>query len=307
MIEARNLTKRYGNKLAVSDVSFTVKPGIVTGFLGPNGAGKSTTMRLIVGLDAPTGGEVRVNGRRYADFRAPLHEVGLLLEARSVQGGRSAYNHLMALAQTHGIGRARVKQLIDLVGLAEVENKRAGGFSLGMGQRLGIAAALLADPSVLILDEPINGLDPEGIRWTRDLLTHLADEGRTVVLSSHLMSEVQLTAEHLIVIGRGQLIADLPLGEFVRRHSRQSVRVRSPHADELVRILRGADVAVEPIGPGQIDVHGMSAEQIGVIAAERQIVLYELTPHHASLEQAYMDLTRDEAEYRADTQGLLAA
>ena len=306
MIEARNLTKRYGNKLAVSDVSFTVKPGIVTGFLGPNGAGKSTTMRLIVGLDAPTGGEVRVNGRRYADFRAPLHEVGLLLEARSVQGGRSAYNHLMALAQTHGIGRARVKQLIDLVGLAEVENKRAGGFSLGMGQRLGIAAALLADPSVLILDEPINGLDPEGIRWTRDLLPHLADEGRTVLLSSHLMSEVQLTAEHLLVIGRGQLIADLPLGEFVRRHSRQSVRVRSPHADEVVRILRGADVAVEPIGPGLIDVHGMSAEQIGVIAAERQIVLYELTPHHASLEQAYLDLTRGEAEYRADTQGVLA-
>jgi ABC-2 type transport system ATP-binding protein len=306
MIEARNLTKRYGNKLAVSDVSFTVKPGIVTGFLGPNGAGKSTTMRLIVGLDAPTGGEVRVNGRRYADFRAPLREVGLLPEARSVQGGRSAYNHLMALAQTHGIGRARVKQLIDLVGLAEVENKRAGGFSLGMGQRLGIAAALLADPSVLILDEPINGLDPEGIRWTRDLLPHLADEGRTVLLSSHLMSEVQLTAEHLIVIGRGQLIADLPLGEFVRRHSRQSVRVRSPHADEVVRILRGADVAVEPIGPGLIDVHGMSAEQIGVIAAERQIVLYELTPHHASLEQAYLDLTRGEAEYRADTQGVLA-
>ena len=306
MIEARNLTKRYGNKLAVSDVSFTVKPGIVTGFLGPNGAGKSTTMRLIVGLDAPTGGEVRVNGRRYADFRAPLHEVGLLLEARSVQGGRSAYNHLMALAQTHGIGRARVKQLIDLVGLAEVENKRAGGFSLGMGQRLGIAAALLADPSVLILDEPINGLDPEGIRWTRDLLTHLADEGRTVVLSSHLMSEVQLTAEHLIVIGRGRLIADLPLDEFVRRHSGHSVRVRSPHADEVVRILRGADVAVEPIGPGLIDVHGMSAEQIGVIAAERQIVLYELTPHHASLEQAYLDLTRGEAEYRADTQGVLA-
>ena len=306
MIEARNLTKRYGNKLAVSDVSFTVKPGIVTGFLGPNGAGKSTTMRLIVGLDAPTGGEVRVNGRRYADFRAPLHEVGLLLEARSVQGGRSAYNHLMALAQTHGIGGARVKQLIDLVGLAEVANKRAGGFSLGMGQRLGIAAALLADPSVLILDEPINGLDPEGIRWTRDLLPHLADEGRTVLLSSHLMSEVQLTAEHLIVIGRGQLIADLPLGEFVRRHSRQSVRVRSPHADEVVRILRGADVAVEPIGPGLIDVHGMSAEQIGVIAAERQIVLYELTPHHASLEQAYLDLTRGEAEYRADTQGVLA-
>ena len=307
MIEARNLTKRYGNKLAVSDVSFTVKPGIVTGFLGPNGAGKSTTMRLIVGLDAPNDGEVTVNGRHYADFQAPLHEVGLLLEARAVHGGRSAYNHLLALAQTHGIGRARVEQLIDLVGLAGVAHKRAGGFSLGMGQRLGIAAALLADPAVLILDEPINGLDPEGIRWVRELLRSLAAEGRTVLLSSHLMSEMQLTAEHLIVIGRGRLIADLPLDEFVRRHSGQSVRVRSPHADELVRILAGTDVAVEPIAPGVVDIEGMAADEIGLIAAERQIVLYELTPHHASLEQAYMDLTRDEAEYRADTQGLLAA
>jgi len=307
MIEARNLAKRYGNKLAVSDLSFTVKPGIVTGFLGPNGAGKSTTMRLIVGLDTPTDGEVTVNGRHYADFQAPLHEVGLLLEARAVHGGRSAYNHLLALAQTHGIGRARVEQLIDLVGLAGVAHKRAGGFSLGMGQRLGIAAALLADPAVLILDEPINGLDPEGIRWVRELLRSLAAEGRTVLLSSHLMSEMQLTAEHLIVIGRGRLIADLPLDEFVRRHSGQSVRVRSPHADELVRILAGTDVAVEPIAPGVVDIEGMAAEEIGLIAAERQIVLYELTPHHASLEQAYMDLTRDEAEYRADTQGALAA
>ena len=307
MIEARNLAKRYGNKLAVSDLSFTVKPGIVTGFLGPNGAGKSTTMRLIVGLDAPNDGEVTVNGRHYADFQAPLHEVGLLLEARSVHGGRSAYNHLLALAQTHGIGRARVEQLIDLVGLAGVAHKRAGGFSLGMGQRLGIAAALLADPSVLILDEPINGLDPAGIRWIRELLKSLAAEGRTVLLSSHLMSEMQLTAEHLIVIGRGRLIADLPLDEFVRRHSGQSVRVRSPHADELVRILAGTDVAVESIAPGVVDIEGMAAEEIGLIAAERQIVLYELTPHHASLEQAYMDLTRDEAEYRADTQGALAA
>ena len=307
MIEARNLAKRYGNKLAVSDLSFTVKPGIVTGFLGPNGAGKSTTMRLIVGLDAPTDGEVTVNGRHYADFQAPLHEVGLLLEARAVHGGRSAYNHLLALAQTHGIARGRVEQLIDLVGLAGVAHKRAGGFSLGMGQRLGIAAALLADPAVLILDEPINGLDPEGIRWVRELLRSLAAEGRTVLLSSHLMSEMQLTAEHLIVIGRGRLIADLPLDEFVRRHSGQSVRVRSPHADELVRILAGTDVAVEPIAPGVVDIEGMAADEIGLIAAERQIVLYELTPHHASLEQAYMDLTRDEAEYRADTQGALAA
>ena len=307
MIEARNLAKRYGNKLAVSDLSFTVKPGIVTGFLGPNGAGKSTTMRLIVGLDAPTAGAVTVNGRRYADLSAPLHEVGLLLEARSVHGGRSAYNHLLALAHTHGIGRARVAQVIELVGLNDVAHKRAGGFSLGMGQRLGIAAALLANPSVLILDEPINGLDPEGIRWIRELLKSLADEGRTVLLSSHLMSEMQLTAEHLIVIGRGRLIADLPLDEFVRRHSGQSVRVRSPHADELVRILAGTDVAVDPIGPGLLDIEGMAAEEIGLIAAERQIVLYELTPQHASLEQAYMDLTRDEGEYRANVEGVLAA
>jgi len=307
MIEARHLTKRYGDKLAVSDLSFTVKPGIVTGFLGPNGAGKSTTMRLIVGLDAPNDGEVTVNGRHYASFQAPLHEVGLLLEARSVHGGRSAYNHLLTLAQTHGIRRARVEQLIDLVGLAGVAHKRAGGFSLGMGQRLGIAAALLGDPGVLILDEPINGLDPEGIRWTRDLLKGLAAEGRAVLLSSHLMSEMQLTAEHLIVIGRGRLIADLPLKEFVRRHSQQSVRVRSPQANELVRILAGTDVAAAPIAPGVIEISGMTAEQIGVLAAEHQIVLYELTAHRASLEQAYMDLTRDETEYRADTQGLLAA
>ena len=230
-----------------------------------------------------------------------------MLEARAIHTGRSGYNHLLALAQTHGIPRSRVDEVIDIVGLDQkVARKRVGGFSLGMGQRLGIAAALLGDPGVLILDEPVNGLDPEGILWIRNLIKALAEEGRTVFVSSHLMSEMENTAEHLIVIGRGQLIADLPLGEFVRRHSRQSVRVRSPHADEVVRILRGADVAVEPIGPGLIDVHGMSAEQIGVIAAERQIVLYELTPHHASLEQAYLDLTRGEAEYRADTQGVLA-
>jgi ABC-2 type transport system ATP-binding protein len=307
MIEARHLTKRYGDRLAVSDLSFTVRPGVVTGFLGPNGAGKSTTMRLIVGLDRPTGGRVTVNGQRYADFAAPLHEVGLLLEARSVHSGRTAYNHLLALAQTHGIARGRVQELIDLVGLADVAHKRAGGFSLGMGQRLGIAAALLGDPRVLILDEPVNGLDPEGIRWTRDLLKSLAADGRTVLLSSHLMSEMQLTAEHLIVIGRGRLIADLPLEEFVRRHSGQSVRVRSPHASELVRILAGADGAATPIGPGVIEIHGMTAEQIGVIAAEHQIVLYELTPQRASLEQAYMDLTRDEVEYRGDAPESLAA
>jgi ABC-2 type transport system ATP-binding protein len=307
MIEARHLTKRYGNKLAVSDLSFTVKPGIVTGFLGPNGAGKSTTMRLIVGLDAPTGGEVTVNGRRYADLSAPLHEVGLLLEARSVHGGRTAYNHLLSLAHTHGIGRSRVNEMIEMVGLGEVAHKRAIGFSLGMGQRLGIAAALLADPSVLILDEPINGLDPEGIRWTRDLLKRLAAEGRTVLLSSHLMSEMQLTADHLIVIGRGRLIADLPLDQFIHRHSQRSVRVRSPHADELARLVAGADVAVASMGPDLINVDGISAEEIGLIAAERQIALCELTPLQVSLEEAYIELTRDHIEYRTEAQGALVA
>jgi ABC-2 type transport system ATP-binding protein len=307
MIEARHLTKRYGDRLAVDDLSFTVRPGVVTGFLGPNGAGKSTTMRLIVGLDAPSGGEVTVNGRPYMDFSAPLREVGLLLEARSVHGGRTAYNHLLALARTHGIARGRVEELIELVGLTDVAHKRAGGFSLGMGQRLGIAAALLGDPGVLILDEPVNGLDPEGIRWTRDLFKSLAAEGRTVLLSSHLMSEMQLTAEHLIVIGRGRLIADLPLEEFVRRHAQQSVRVRSPHASELVRILHGATTTVASVAPGVLEIHGVAAEQIGVIAAEHQFVLYELTPQRASLEQAYLDLTRDEAEYRANARGALAA
>jgi ABC-2 type transport system ATP-binding protein len=233
MIEAQNLSKRYGDKTAVRDLSFTVKPGLVTGFLGPNGAGKSTTMRLIVGLDAPASGQVTVNGRRYADFPAPLHEVGLLLEARSVHGGRTAYAHLLALAHTHGIPRRRVDEVVEQVGLASVAQTRAGRFSLGMSQRLGIAAALLGDPSVLILDEPVNGLDPQGIRWIRELLRDLAGEGRTVLLSSHLMSELELTVDHLIVIGRGQLIADLGLDEFVRRHSKRSVRVRTPLADEL--------------------------------------------------------------------------
>jgi ABC-2 type transport system ATP-binding protein len=307
MIEAHHLTKHYGDTLAVSDLSFTVKPGVVTGFLGPNGAGKSTTMRLIVGLDAPTSGQVTVNGRPYTDFSAPLHEVGLLLEARSVHGGRTAYNHLLALAQTHGVARRRVEQLIELVGLSDAAHKRAASFSLGMGQRLGIAAALLGNPGVLILDEPVNGLDPEGIRWTRNLLKSLAAEGRTVLLSSHLMSEMQLVAEHLIVIGRGRLIADLPLEEFVRRHSQPSVRVRSPQANELVRILAAADVGAAPIGRALIEIHDATAEQIGVIAAEHQIVLYELTPQRASLEQAYIELTRDEAGHRANAQGALAA
>jgi ABC-2 type transport system ATP-binding protein len=275
MIDARGLTKRYGEKLAVDDLTFKVNPGIVTGFLGPNGSGKSTTMRLILGLDAPTGGSVTVNGKAYRDHAAPLHEVGVLLEARAVHTGRSAYNHLLALAQTHGIPRSRVQELIELVGLADVATKRVGQFSLGMGQRLGIAQALLGDPRVVILDEPINGLDPEGIHWIRDLLRSLAAEGRTVFLSSHLMSEMALTAEHLIIVGRGRLIRDA-----------------------LRELVLGPDVRVSSTAPGTLEVEGLGADQIGSAAAENGLVLHELTPQQPSLEEAFMALTQDEVEYR---------
>src|SRR5499427_2962223 len=248
MIEARELTKNYGDKRAVDDLSFTVQPGTVTGFLGPNGSGKSTTMRLILGLDAPTAGDVTVNGKRYREHPAPLHEVGALLEARSLHTGRSAYYHLLALAQTHGIPRRRVDAMVDLVGLHDVASKRAGGFSLGMSQRLGIAAALLGDPHTLILDEPVNGLDPEGIHWIRTLLKRVAAEGRTVFVSSHLMSEMSLTADHLIVIGRGKLIADMSADEFVRRASGERVRVRTPEATRLRELVLGPDVSVTSTG-----------------------------------------------------------
>ena len=240
MIEARNLSKEYGSKRAVDDLSFTVQPGVVTGFLGPNGSGKSTTMRLILGLDAPSSGDVTVNGRHYRDHPAPLHQVGALLEARSVHTGRSAYNHLLALAHTHGIPRRRVEEMIDLVGLHQVARKRAGQFSLGMGQRLGIASALLGDPKTVMLDEPVNGLDPEGIHWIRNLLKNLADQGRTVFVSSHLMSEMALTADHLIVIGRGKLIADTSVDDFVAHASQKVVLVRSPELERLRALLAGA-------------------------------------------------------------------
>ncbi len=299
MIEARNLTKRYGDTTAVSDLTFTVKPGIVTGFLGPNGSGKSTTMRLILGLDAPDSGSVTVNGRHYVDFPAPFHEVGALLEARSVHTGRSAYNHLLALAQTHGIPRRRVDELIDLVGLESVARKRAGQFSLGMGQRLGIAAALLGDPDVVVLDEPVNGLDPDGIRWIRDLMKALAADGRTVFLSSHLMSEMSLTADHLIVIGRGRLIADATVEDFISRHSRNIVRVRSPHADGLASDVAGAEVSVRALEPGLLEVEGLTAAELGELAADRGYVLHELTPQQVTLEEAFMDITQSEVEFRA--------
>jgi ABC-2 type transport system ATP-binding protein len=299
MIEAHGLTKRYGERTAVSDLSFTVRPGAVTGFLGPNGAGKSTTMRMILGLDSPTSGAVAVNGKRYADHPAPLHEVGAMLEARAIHTGRSAYNHLLALAATTGIPRRRVDEVVDIVGLREVARKRVGGFSLGMGQRLGIASALLGDPATLVLDEPVNGLDPEGILWIRNLLKDLAAEGRTVLLSSHLMSEMALTAEHLIVIGRGRLIADTSVEEFVRDAAGGSVRVRTDDADGLMRLLAGPDVAVATLGGGVLEVTGLSSDRIGRIAADHAIALAELTPQQASLEEAFMELTRDSVEFQS--------
>lgn len=303
MIEARGLTKDYGEKRAVDGLTFTIEPGVVTGFLGPNGSGKSTTMRLILGLDAPTTGDVTVNGRHYRDHPAPLHEVGALLEARSVHTGRSAYNHLLALAQTQGIGKRRVNELVDLVGLHEVARKRAGQFSLGMGQRLGIATALLGDPSTVILDEPVNGLDPEGIHWIRNLLKSLAAEGRTVFVSSHLMSEMALTADHLIVIGRGKLIADTSVDDFVARASQKVVLVRSPELERLRELLTGPEVTFEPGERGAVEVHGLSAEQIGDIASENAIAVHELTPQQASLEEAFMNITRDDVEFAALFEG----
>jgi ABC-2 type transport system ATP-binding protein len=299
MIEAMQLTKDYGEKRAVNEISFTVRPGIVTGFLGPNGSGKSTTMRLVLGLDAPTSGDVRVNGKHYREHSAPLHEVGALLEARSVHTGRSAYNHLLALAQTHGIPRSRVDEMVDLVGLHDVARKRAGQFSLGMGQRLGIAAALLGDPATVMLDEPVNGLDPEGVHWIRNLLKQLADEGRTVFVSSHLMSEMSLTADHLIVIGRGRLIADMSVDEFVRKASGERVRVLTPQATRLRELVLGPNVAVTSEEANALEVRGLTAQAVGEIAAENGIVLHELVPVQASLEEAFMELTRDDVEFKS--------
>lgn len=298
MIQAHRLTKRYGPKTAVDDLDFTVKPGTVTGFLGPNGSGKSTTMRLILGLDHPTGGTVTVNGRAYAGHPAPLGEVGALLEARSIHTGRSARNHLLALAATHRIATGRVDEVLDLVGLTEVAHKRVGSFSLGMGQRLGIASALLGDPSTVILDEPINGLDPEGVRWVRHLLKKLAGEGRTVFLSSHLMAEMAQTAEHVIVVGRGRLIADMSIDELVAGAS-ATVVVRSPEAEQLRHVLAGTDVTVNATSPGVLQVRGASTEQIGETARAHNLAIYELRVEQASLEDVFMSMTSDSVEYRA--------
>jgi ABC-2 type transport system ATP-binding protein len=301
MIEARGLTKRYGAKLAVDGLTFTVRPGVVTGFLGPNGAGKSTTMRMILGLDAPTRGSVTVNGKPYRRHPAPLREVGALLEARSVHPGRSAYHHLLAIAQTCGIGRSRVDEVIDAVGLGEVARRRAGGFSLGMGQRLGIAVALLGDPHTVILDEPVNGLDTEGIRWIRSLLRDLAAEGRTVFVSSHLMNEMALTAEHLIVIGRGRLIADTGMREFIAAAARDAVRVRTTDPDALAALLRPRAAEVSPDRDGALTVSGLTTDQVGRAAAAAGITLLELTARQASLEEAFIDMTSDAVEFRAPT------
>lgn len=300
MITAEGLVKRYGAKTAVNDISFTVRPGQVTGFLGPNGAGKSTTMRMIVGLDRPSAGRVTVNGKPYAAHRAPLHEVGALLDAKAVHTGRTAYNHLLAMAATHGIGASRVREVIELTGLESVARKRVGGFSLGMGQRLGIAAAMLGDPATLILDEPVNGLDPEGVLWVRQFVRHLASEGRTVFLSSHLMSEMALTADHLIVLGRGEIIADAPVADIIAGGTRSRVLVRSPQASQLADLLAAPDVAVIRSEAGALEVTGLAASGIGDLAAQHAIAIHELTPLSASLEEAYMALTADAVEYRTE-------
>jgi ABC-2 type transport system ATP-binding protein len=305
MIEARELAKRYGETLAVDRLSFRAEPGSVTGFLGPNGAGKSTTMRMILGLDAPTGGTVTVNGSPYGRHRYPLHEVGALLEAKAIHPGRSSYNHLLAVAQSNGFGPRRVKQVLELVGLEKVARKRAGKYSLGMGQRLGIATALLGDPGVLLLDEPVNGLDPEGIIWVRNLLRSLAAEGRTVFVSSHLMAEMALTADHLVVIGRGRLIANTSVAEFVASASGGRVRVSSPDVERLRQCLvaeGGRLGEVEPATGGQspsFTVSGLDRAAIGDLALAHGIAIHELATEQASLEQAFMELTADDVDYRA--------
>jgi ABC-2 type transport system ATP-binding protein len=300
MIEAHDLTKHYGSKTAVDHISFTIAPGSVTGFLGPNGAGKSTTMRMIVGLDHPTTGTVTVNGRPYARHRSPLNEVGVLLDAKAVHPGRSARSHLRTMAATHGISPKRVDEVIEMTGLAGVAGKRVGGFSLGMGQRLGIASAMLGDPRTLILDEPVNGLDPEGVKWVRHLVRDLAADGRTVFLSSHLMSEMAQTADHLLVIGRGRIIAAGPVQEVIDSVTGAAVRVRSPRASALADLLRGDGVTIVSTEAGSFDVRGATTETVGETAAAHGIVLHELSPLSASLEEAYMTLTQDAVEYHSE-------
>ena len=303
MIQARGLTKRYGARTAVDDLSFVVRPGVVTGFLGPNGSGKSTTMRLLLGLDRPSAGGSLINGKRYAEHPAPLREVGALLEARAVHTGRSARNHLRAMAATNHIPRARVEELIGLVGLEDVAGKRVGGFSLGMGQRLGIASALLGDPGVLLLDEPVNGLDPEGILWIRTLLKALAADGRTVFVSSHLMSEMALTAGELIVVGRGRLITAGSVADVISGAGTGAVLVRTAQAERLAALIGGTAQHVQPVGPDTLQVSGMDSAAIGLVAAQAAIPLIELTPQQATLEEAFMEITRDAVEFHGGSPG----
>jgi ABC-2 type transport system ATP-binding protein len=299
MIEIHEVTKRYGSTVAVDRLSFEVREGEVTGFLGPNGAGKSTTMRMMVGLDLPTSGQVTIDGRRYADLRFPLRHVGALLEARAIHPGRSARNHLRWLADSNRIDRRRVDEVLELVGLASVADRRSGGFSLGMGQRLGIATALLGDPATLLLDEPVNGLDPEGIQWIRGLLRSLAAEGRSVLVSSHLMSEMALTADRLIVVGKGRLIAEGTVDEVVQSSSIGYVRVETAEPQTLQRLLGEAGASVDAEPDGTLIVTGIRARDVGIVAGNAGITLYELSPRHASLEEAFMELTRDASEYHA--------
>ncbi|GAA2931917.1 ABC transporter ATP-binding protein [Streptomyces enissocaesilis] len=303
MIELTGLTKRYGEKVAVDRLTFTVRPGIVTGFLGPNGAGKSTTMRMLLGLDNPTAGDVRIDGKRYAELKDPLKYIGALLDAKAMHGGRSAYHHLLCLAQSNGIPRRRVSEVLETVGLTAVAKKRAKGFSLGMGQRLGIAGALLGDPEILMFDEPVNGLDPEGIHWIRNLMKSLAGQGRTVFVSSHLMSEMALTADHLVVIGQGRLLADTSMADFIRENSRSYVRLRSPQQERLRDVLHEAGITAVGRGDGVLEADGATSEQLGELAARHQLVLHELSPQQASLEEAFMQLTAGSVEYHAHTDG----
>jgi ABC-2 type transport system ATP-binding protein len=300
VIRLDGLTKRYGDKTVVDDVTAEIRPGRVTGFLGPNGAGKSTTMRMIMGFDTPDAGQALVNGRYYRDLASPLTTVGALLDAKAVHPGRSAYEHLRALAATHRLPKRRVDEVIGLAGIESVAHKKVGGFSLGMGQRLGIAAALLGDPGVLILDEPVNGLDPEGVLWIRGLTRSLAAEGRTVFLSSHLMSEMAQTADHIIVLGKGRILADAPVEEIVAGASREAVRVRAPRIGDLAAAF-GDRVTVTAVEQDTVEIAGLTTEEIGDAALAAGIPLYELTPLNASLEEAYLELTQDAVEYRTET------
>ncbi|MFV0133589.1 ABC transporter ATP-binding protein [Streptomyces sp. HMX87] len=299
MIELEGLTKRYGEKVAVNNLTFTVRPGIITGFLGPNGAGKSTTMRMVLGLDRPTAGDVRIDGKHYDQLKDPLKYIGALLEAKAWHGGRSAYNHLLCLAQSNGIPTSRVREVLDTVGLTAVAKKKTKGFSMGMGQRLGIAAALLGDPRILMFDEPVNGLDPEGIHWIRNLMKSLAAQGRTVFVSSHLMSEMALTADHLVVIGQGRLLADTSMADFIAENSRSYVRIRTPQRERLLDVLHEAGITVVETGAEVLEVDGDKSEAVGELAARHQIVLHELSPQQASLEEAFMQLTAESVEYHA--------